>query len=80
MGLSVATARRFLSRKEAATYLSENWFRCSVSRLAKLAFLKQGPDYGREQGTGRSGYTRENLDRWAAGVYRPVLSTRSCEK
>lgn len=61
------------TRREAAKYISEHYFPCAVSTLAKLAVIGGGPLFQR---AGRSVlYTTANLDDWALGQIGPEVRT-----
>lgn len=52
----------YLSRPEAASYLTERGLRISAGTLAKLACIGGGPEYARWGN--RCVYTPADLDRW----------------
>lgn len=72
-------ALKYLTRKEAAEYLSKTWFRISVSCLARYAVNGIGPAF-RRLGLARGStlYTKEDLDEWAAAI--PVCASRVVQK
>jgi hypothetical protein len=59
-------SRRYLTRKEAAAYLTQNWLKISVGTLARYATDSIGPPYKSANGNaGQALYDREELDNWA---------------
>lgn len=62
-------SRRYLTRKEAAQYLTKEWFRVSESTLARYASDGIGPPARKITGLGATGslafYMRSELDGWA---------------
>ena len=59
--------RAYLTRKEAAEYLTRKYFRMSPASLAYHAIKGSGPRFFRRgHGRGESLYTRGDLDTWAA--------------
>lgn len=62
-----------LTRKQAAGYLTANWFSCSKFALDRYATLEVGPPYRRRGPNGKGGsyYTKEDLDRWAEWFLLP---------
>ena len=58
--------REYLSRKEAAAYLTQHWFPIAASTLATKAQDGSGPQYRlTAQNGGRALYRRADLDNWA---------------
>lgn len=70
---------RFLSRKEAATYLIETWgIRRTAKTLAKLATMGGGPPYRKDKI--KTLYDPADLDIWARETLSPrVASTAEFE-
>jgi hypothetical protein len=58
-------ARAYLSRKEAADYLTENYFPISKYALARYAMSKIGPEARTRPGGGQCLYLKTALDKWA---------------
>lgn len=67
-------AEKFVSRKKAAQYISENYFPCSAATLAKRAVYGSGPPY---QKAGQIAiYSPPRLDEWAlARISDEIKST-----
>ena len=65
------TARKLLTRKEAADYLTQHHFRTSLNLLNRYAIEQVGPKYVCRQGRGQSFYRPDDLDEWARGFLRP---------
>jgi len=69
------TSREFLTRPEAAEYLTDRGFKTSKLTLAKFATIGGGPVY---QIFGNSAlYTPENLDHWAEEKLSPPRRSTS---
>jgi hypothetical protein len=69
-----APARQYLTRKEAAIYLNNKWFRISAATLARYACDKIGPPF-RQTGKQQMGpvlYLVTDLDKWAQSF--PVVN------
>jgi len=58
-------ARAYLSRKEAADYLTENYFPISKYALARYAMDGTGPEARTRPGGGQCLYLKTELDTWA---------------
>lgn len=57
--------REFLTRKEAAEYLSHRWFKISIPTLNRHAVDGDGPLYtNRGKNGGEAMYRKEDLDLW----------------
>jgi hypothetical protein len=74
--VNIDSERLFLTRKEAAAYLSQRYFKISAATLARYAVDGTGPLFTSAGGLigNRTYYTRENLDSWAR-AYVPVIRT-----
>lgn len=69
--------REFLTRKEAAEYLSTRWMKMSVPTLNKHAVAGDGPRYtNRGAHGGEAMYRRCDLDAWARGFIDKPLGKR----
>lgn len=65
--------RAYLTRKEAADYVSKRWFPCSVPWLCKLNTIGGGPTVrGAPTPGSRKFYLRDDLDEWAQARLAPV--------
>lgn len=67
--------RKYLTRKEAAQYLTEKWFQCSPATLRDYACDGIGPAYSNRGagGMGEAMYTRDDLDAWAPTFLKPSI-------
>ena len=61
-----STQRCFLTRKEAAAYLSERFFPVAFGTLEQHACAGTGPNYVSTGKGGRALYTKADLDSWGA--------------
>jgi hypothetical protein len=70
----VVQARKYLGRKDAAQYITDNYFPCSPKTLAKLACVGGGPEFRK---AGRVPiHEPPKLDEWAlAKISEPRRST-----
>lgn len=66
----ISIGRRYLSRKEAAKYLTDQWFCVSKSSLDKYAANQLGPPYKTRGLNGAALYTTQDLDLWAQGALK----------
>lgn len=67
-------SKEFLSRVEAAEYLTQKGFKTSPKTLAKLACIGGGPEF--QKYGSRILYTPPNLDRYAESrLSAPMRST-----
>lgn len=62
MGTAGTPTRKLLTRKEAATYISANYFKITARTLADYASAGIGPPY-RLLG-GAAHYNRQDIDEW----------------
>lgn len=62
---SATQQRLYLTRKEAADYLTRNYFRISVGTLNRYASNQEGPRFTYLNGGGPCLYRRDWLDTWA---------------
>jgi hypothetical protein len=77
MSVTLSVEREFLTRKEAAEYLSRRWFKMSVPTLNKHAVQCDGPRYiNRGANGGDSMYRRCDLDSWAQSFIDKPLGKR----
>ena len=67
--------RQYLTRKEAAEYVTQRWFPCSVFWLSKLGSNGAGPKVRGEPAKLRSRkyYLKSELDDWAQERLSPML-------
>ena len=63
--MSETFGRAYLSRKEAATYLTTKYFPISAATLARYAMQNLGPETRTRPGGGQCLYPQEALDKWA---------------
>lgn len=75
-------SREFLTRKEAAHYITAHYFRLSASALAKYAMRGIGPAYQNRgpEGRGEAQYRRPDLDAWAGRHLKPAAAPKSTEQ
>jgi hypothetical protein len=60
-------SRQYLTRKEAAAYLTQTWFKVSAATLARYSSDGIGPPFRQVPGTdGHALYDRADLTTWAA--------------
>lgn len=74
----IIPSRSYLSRKEAATYLTEHYFPVSKYALARYAMQCIGPEARTRPGGGQSLYLKTELDKWAKAF--PVVVASSKQK
>lgn len=71
--MNESSSRAYLTRKEAADYLSKNWIKISWETLARYAVLGIGPIYHQVPGAeGAAQYLKSDLDAWAKSF--PVVN------
>lgn len=71
---ATSPTRLYLTRKEAANYLTQAYFLITPERLAMLAHQDKGPPYSLSPADRRTLYKREDLDAWALAT-RPGRGT-----
>ena len=69
----MAADKRYLTRKEAASYLKTLGLPCSPSTLANWAWKKEGPACYRLHGN-LLFYTREDIDAWVRRALVKVIA------
>lgn len=73
MALLPEPTREYLTRKEAAAYLSRKWFPISAATLNAYASRNAGPVHGVVSGPGgKCLYRIADLDAWAMRCIKPA--------
>ena len=67
--MATESERMYLTRKEAAAYVTKRYFSMSDDTLWRMARDGKGPPCGKNE-SNRPLYTREDLDNWAR-KFRP---------